>query len=223
MDPRILALRDTVLGVVDVYNISVWPVQVFAAAAALAALVFVFAKPGALADAIVKIVFDLLWLYVGAIFFVGYLVPRLKWGWVGAGLFGLQGTFLIIDALYGGLEFRPAAPKPALVLALACFAIAAVYPLLGWVLGRGWPYAALPASAPGPTALLTLGLLLLARGPRRWLFAIIPAAWAIVVSTGLAVAFHFYEDYALAAAAIVAVTYMALFSYKTSKACPRPV
>lgn len=221
MNPQVLALRETVLGVVDVYNLSVWPLQVFAAVAALAAMAFIAIKPGPAADATAKIVFDLIWLYIGAVFFVGHFIPQIKWAWIGAILFALQGTLFIADALYGGLEFRIRIKSMSTLLALACVATAGLYPLLGWLFGRGWPYSPLPASAPGPTALLTIGLLLMARGRRRWFFIIIPALWAIGASLAAAAALHLYEDYALAAAAFIAVTYMAFFSYKT-KPAPSP-
>lgn len=54
------------------------------------------------------------------------------------------------------------------------------YPLLALALGRTWPSLPIVGVTPDPTAMLTLGLLLLGGGrPPRHLF-VVPALWALV-------------------------------------------
>ena len=59
----------------------------------------------------------------------------------------------------------------------------AIEPLAAPLLGRGWRAIELFGVAPDPTAVATLGVLLLARGRRRWLLMIVPVLWC--ATTGL--------------------------------------
>ncbi len=60
----------------------------------------------------------------------------------------------------------------------ALFALA-VYPLLGWLAGHGWPRAAVFGVAPCPTVIFTFGVLLLLEGGAPLYLAAIPLLWSL--------------------------------------------
>src|SRR3546814_12255115 len=79
----------------------------------------------------------------------------------------------------------------------------AVYPLIGWLAGRGWPQAAMFGITPCPTTIFTLGMLLTTHRVPRHLLAI-PVLWSIVGGTA-AWLLNVPEDLALPPAAAAAV------------------
>ena len=64
-------------------------------------------------------------------------------------------------------------------MAILVFALA-VEPLAGPLLGRAWRTVEIFGVAPDPTAVGTLGILLLASGRGRWVLMVIPALWCAV-------------------------------------------
>lgn len=64
-------------------------------------------------------------------------------------------------------------------LGLVVFALG-VYPLIGLALGRSWTQAEVIGLAPDPTALATLGILLLTGTRSFWVLAPIPILWCLI-------------------------------------------
>ena len=64
-------------------------------------------------------------------------------------------------------------------LGLVLFALG-VYPLIGLALGRNWTQAEVIGLAPDPTALATLGILLLTGTRSFWVLAPIPILWCLI-------------------------------------------
>lgn len=64
-------------------------------------------------------------------------------------------------------------------LGLVVFALA-VYPLIGLALGRPWTQAEIIGLAPDPTALATLGILLLTGTRSFWVLGLIPILWCLI-------------------------------------------
>jgi hypothetical protein len=120
------------------------------------------------------------WIWNGIAYHMLQFATLVWAAWGFGALFVLQGLlFLMAGLRRGGLDFRF---RPGLRgwagLLLALFAIAA-YPLIAMLTGPGWPRSAPFGLAPDPTAIFTLGMLLLAepRTPLRLL--VIPLLWAI--------------------------------------------
>ena len=59
------------------------------------------------------------------------------------------------------------------------------YPLLATVAGRPWTTAETFGAAADPTAIATLAVLALARGPIRWLLAVLPLLWCAIAAATL--------------------------------------
>jgi hypothetical protein len=127
----------------------------------------------------------LVWAFVGWTFVsgryaainwaAGYAVP----------LVALQAAGLAYAAFRASLlQLDRGAARRSVAGALAGLAIG-VYPLLAPLQGRPWTAAEIVGLAPDPTALATLGLLTLDRGPlARWLL-VVPVLWCLLAALTL--------------------------------------
>jgi len=130
------------------------------------------------------------WAWIGAVWHFG-IFAQLNFAAPAYGiLFFLQGVILAWLGLGGRLEFGPPTGWPGAVgIALALIALV-ILPLADLLQGWPWSAARLAGADPCPTAVLTLGVLLLARPPRLSVLAI-PALWTLVAAaTGWVLAIH---------------------------------
>lgn len=149
----------------ELYNAELWPAQFFAMALGLAlVLVVLKGRPGPGARACCAML-AACWFWVAWAFHLQrYAAINWAASWFGAA-FGIEGLLLLWAAAVG-LELRTLRRgREMLGLALLCFAVL-VQPWLALVLlGRPWHETGLFGMAPDPTAIGTLGLLLLLRAP----------------------------------------------------------
>lgn len=129
------------------------------------------------------------WVWVGTTFFL-HRYAELNWagtyfGWAFVGQAGL----LLMLAIPWGRGRTPQEPPRAgnaarwIGSGLAGFGLV-FYPLIAPLTGHGWARAESFALHPDPTAIATLGIVLVGlRGWRLWLTALVPIAWCLV--TGL--------------------------------------
>lgn len=150
----------------ELYNAEVWPAQFFALALG-PALLFVALKgrPGPGARACCAML-AACWVWVAWAFHLErYAAINWAASWFGVA-FGIEGLLLLLCAAGGGLALRTQrGAREVLGLGLLHFAVL-VQPWLGLVLlGRSWREVGLFGMVPDPTAIGTLGLLLLLRAP----------------------------------------------------------
>lgn len=181
------ALSDFILFAPETYwrlfgrmNASLWPLQV-PLVASLAGLCIAAVRGWRHASAATAAGLAAAWALVAHVFLSTHYLP-INWAvawviplaWVQAGLMLVLGS---------GLRFGPASwtwPANALI------ATALAYPLVGMAFGRPVAQAEIAGMAPDPTALLTLGLLALARpGWRRLVLSLLPAQWCVVSAATL--------------------------------------
>ena len=124
------------------------------------------------------------WAWTGAVFHgrtfaaIDFMAP------VYAGLFLLQALLLVRSGVLRG-RIAPRGGFAALGLpgwaglALLAYAIAG-YPLLAAVVGDGVASIPVVGLAPGPTAVLTLGMLVLADGRTPLHLALVPVLWSLI-------------------------------------------
>jgi hypothetical protein len=116
------------------------------------------------------------WLFVAVVFHahryatLTWTARYFAWG------FGLEAALLLWTGVVRGrliFERRPAG------LAIFLFALL-VQPLIGLLVGREWRQVEIFGVAPDPTAVATLGVLLLATGRVRWEIIIVPLLWCAI-------------------------------------------
>jgi hypothetical protein len=164
----------------ELYNAAIWPAQVLAIVLGLAVLELA-RRGGVMSRRWTPAILAACWLWVGLAFHaaryatLNTAAPAFAW------LFGLEAALLFgIGVAAGRMSFdRPAGAAGRVGLAIFLFALF-VLPFASPVLGRGWRAAEIFGVAPDPTAIGTLGILLLARAKARWLLMIVPAAWCVV-------------------------------------------
>ncbi len=206
-----MAESNQLLALFERYNPDVWPLPVIGYLVAGIALGLIALRPGRSTDRLVTAMLALAWLWLGVVF-QGIYVRQVNavLGIVGALVF-VSGAVLLFRAgvARDDLRFRFAGePLPVLGVAALAYAIV-VYPLIGIVLGHGYPHAPLLGAAPCPTAIATFGLLLIARPPLPAHLLAMPMVWAVLGPLG-AVPQGVVEDVALFVVGVAASTLVLL-------------
>ncbi len=158
------------------------------------------------------------WLWIGAIHQLGFMTelnfmaPIYGMAWIG------QGLLLAWSGLYLGtvrFDFRASRPgAPAKVLTLFGLVI---YPLVLLLLGHDWKSLPVVGTAPNPTAIFTVGLLLASRDRPPVLLFIVPLAWAGVVGATAYMLEH-RIDYAASITIVIAASLAVHGRFKRSTA-----
>ena len=166
----------------ELYNAAIWPAQLAAFGLGLAVLALLRRPSIARGRAIAAILAGC-WLWV-AIAFHAHRYAKINSAAVSfAAAFGFEAALLVwIGILRGRLSFDRRAGRTGLGIFL--FALA-IEPLIGPLLGRGWRQVELFGVAPDPTAVATLGILLLATGRGRWALFVVPAIWGALTGATL--------------------------------------
>ena len=171
---------DQFLAVFVAYNEAVWPAQVLAYGLALLMVVFII-WPSKQRSRVVAAGLAVMWLWTGVAYHGMYFSTISAGAWGFAALFVVQGL-LFIEA--GVVRDRLAFGSPRgwtgwLGWALVAYASVG-YPLLGQLLGHGYPAMPMFGIAPCPVTIFTFGLFLLTteRIPRRLL--VIPVIWSLI-------------------------------------------
>jgi hypothetical protein len=169
----------------ELYNRAIWPGQLAAIAAGFAILVFLL-RPSAKRSRSAAAILAACWLWV-AVAFHARRYATINWAALYfAWAFALEAALLLWTGVARGrlaLEARPGAVRRT-GFWIFFFALV-LYPLIAPVLGRGWRAAEIFGLAPDPTAVGTLGVIMLASGRVRWAPLAIPAAWCAITGAFL--------------------------------------
>jgi len=163
----------------ELHNAALWPLQVITLAAGLIIILFVGWRPGASAR-LVALILAILWTFVGW-FFLWNRYANINWAAAHiAPAFAVEGVLLlVIGSLGDGLAFDRRGLAGWIGYLILAFALAGA-PLLAPLQGRGWATSEVFGIAPDPTAIATLGVLLLARGRLLPLLVPIPILWCLL-------------------------------------------
>jgi hypothetical protein len=163
------------------YNAAIWPAQIVALALGLA-IVALLRRAEPWRGRVIAAILAGCWLWIAIAFHatryakLSWLAVYFAWG------FGLEAALLLWTGLVRGrlaFERRPAG------LVVFLFALV-VQPLLGPLLNREWRQVEVFGVAPDPTAVGTLGILLLATGRVRWELIAVPVIWCAISGASLA-------------------------------------
>ena len=169
----------------EIYNAAIWPAQIVALGLGLTILALL-RRGGAARARLIAGILSGCWLWVAIAFhatrYATINTVAVSFAWA----FGLEAALLIwTGVVRGRLTFeRPADPASRAGLWIFLFALA-IEPLVGPVLQRGWRQVEIFGMAPDPTAVATLGILLLVTGRGRWTLMIIPAIWCAITGATL--------------------------------------
>ena len=161
------------------YNAALWPLHVLALAAGLVIILLAAWRPRASARWL-ALMLATSWIFVGW-FFLWNRYATINWAaaYV-APAFAVEGLLLLASGpLLDGLTFDRRGLAPWTGYLILAFALAG-QPLLAPLQGRGWASSEVFGIAPDPTAIATLGLLLLARGKLLPLLVPIPVLWCLL-------------------------------------------
>jgi hypothetical protein len=189
---------------IDTYNVEVWPLQLAALAGGVGALLWLAREHSILRDRALFVMLAAAWLWLAW----GFAYSRfaaINWAapYV-AGVYAAQGAALLwVGVVRGSVAFRqrPQPTDPAALVIVVAGLIA--YPLIGAALGRPWSQAEVFGLMPEPTAIATLGFLLLAQPLPRGLF-IVPVA-SCAYGGAMLWALHAREAWFAPALALVAI------------------
>ena len=161
----------------ELHNAELWPLQVLTLAAGLTILLIAW-RPGTRARWL-ALILAILWVFVGWSFLWNrYATINWAAAYV-APAFAVEGALLILASLRDGLAFGRRGPASWTGYLILGFALAG-QPLLAPLQGRGWTLSEVFGIAPDPTAMATLGVLLLARGRLLPLLLPIPVLWCLL-------------------------------------------
>ena len=162
--------REQFLAVFVTYNETVWPVQVLAYLLGLLMVVLII-RPSAQRSRVVAAGLAAMWLWTGVAYHGMNFSTISNGAWGFAALFVVQGVLLIeAGVLRGRLAFGPCKGRLGWLgwMGWSLVAYASIgYPLLGQLLGEGYPAVPTFGITPCPVTLFMFGLLLLTTEPIR--------------------------------------------------------
>ena len=165
---------------IEQYNGTFWPLHLAALLLGLLVVSLVL-RPPAMQGRIIAGSLALLWTWV-AVAFLWRRYATINWAaiWFAAA-FGIQALLLAwMGVVKGNLTFGMRAGVRQLI-GLALLVIAVVcYPLISVMTGRGIAQGEVFGMMPDPTALGTIGVLLLAVGRGRRRLMVIPVLWCLL-------------------------------------------
>jgi hypothetical protein len=199
---------------IERHNLAMWPGQLVTLGLGLVVLTLLF-RPARQQGRIVAVILALLWAWVAWVFLwnryatINWAATYFAWA------FALEVVLLVVAGVVRGeIRFRPRR-DPSGIIGIGLFILSlAVYPLLPPLIGRGWRQAEIFGIVPDPTAIGTLGLLLLAEGPLRRSMMAVPIFWCVISGATLW-AIGSPEGWMMTAAAILALGSLRLSGHQT--------
>lgn len=193
---------DKLMSVFGAYNLAIWPMQVFAYLAGLVAL-YSASKQTGFSNNIASGILSFFWMWTGVVFCIFFWAPAYPAAYAFGILFIAQGLIFLLNAIKPTLSYRAQRNQFTLIGALFIAYAMVGYPLVGYSLGHAYPRSLAFGLVPCPTAVFTLGMLMLTdkKVPRYVL--VIPAIWSICAV--VPVVSGIYEDAGLILAGLVCI------------------
>ena len=161
----------------ELHNETLWPLPLATLAPGIAALAFAMLRPRQ-SGRWIAILLAVLWAWVGWSF-VWERYATINWtAAYAAPLFAIEALLLLIVGVRGSLLLEPGGARAAGGVLLVALALG--YPLLSPLFGRPWQGAEVFGIVPDPTAIATLGFLLMAPDRAILLLYPIPLLWCLM-------------------------------------------
>lgn len=166
------------------YNTAIWPAQLIAYLLGFTAVAFAFHRQASAGPWVLAIL-GLFWSWMGAIYHILFFSSINKAAVLFGSLFLVQGVLFIYTAAKQPPDFGHSADGYGITGSLFIHYAVLIYPILGALLGHGYPHAPMFGVAPCPTTIFTFGILLWARDPIPGWLLVIPVLWSIIGFTAV--------------------------------------
>lgn len=194
------------------YNENIFPLQIIFYLGAFFILYQLFKKQKN-SDKIITSVLSFFWLWIGIVYHITYFSTINKAAYLFGSLFVLQGIiFFIFGFISNRLIFRYKKNIYNYTGALFILYALIIYPVLGYFLGREYPYS-ITLGLPCPTTIFTFGILLFTENKISFTVLIIPLLWSII-GFGAALNFSVYEDFGLLISGLIGFALLAVQNRK---------
>jgi hypothetical protein len=152
------------------YNLSIWPLQIFAYILGLLALYFSF-KRTKHSNRIILAILSFFWFWNGIVFCPFYWAPTYKFAYLFGALCTIQGFLFLIGVIKSNIYLKFRANLHSVLGILAVIYAMVGYYLVGYFMGHVYPESFPFGLVPCPTVIFTFGLFLMAdkKIPRYYL------------------------------------------------------
>lgn len=189
------------LAVFERYNLAIWPLQIVAYALGLVAVALAV-RPVWVSDRIICAILAFSWLWMGAVYHLAYFSVINGAAIAFGALFIVQGVlWLLVGVVRPRLAFRVKFGASSMLGGLLILYAMVAYPIIGSLLGHGYPRSPSFGVAPCPTTIFTFGLLLWTRVRVPICLLVIPLLWS-AIGFSAALTLGIYEDIGLPIAAL---------------------
>jgi len=184
------------------YNLATWPMQVFAYLAAHVRLYSAF-KQTRCANNIALGILSFFWIWTGLVFCIFFWAPSYPAAYAFGILFIAEGLVFLLNAMNPTLSFHAQRNQFTLVGGIVIAYAMVGYPLVGYFLGHVYPRSLPFGLVPCPTAVFTLGLLMLTDKKIPRFVLVIPVIWSVCAV--IPVISGIYEDAGLILAGLLCI------------------
>jgi len=186
--------------VLENYNLTIWPIQIFAYVLVALALFLLF-KQTKYSTKIVLAVLSLFWLFNGIVFCFIYWSPSHLFGYIFGILCVIQGFLLLYSIKKSDMVIGSPDKTYTLIGLLFVFYAFIGYQIIGYFLGHIYPKFFPAGLVPCPTTIFTFGIFLIIHNKTPLQYYIIP----LIISLGgfLAAYNGIYEDIGLIIAGVL--------------------
>lgn len=170
------------LSVFERYNLAIWPMQLVAYVLGLI-VVGLAARPARHTSRIVSAILAFFWIWTGAVYHLTFFRQINGAAALFGALFIFQGLLFLLDGtVRQRLTFRAGTAPLSIVGWLFVAYAMAIYPVLGTLLGHGYPSSPTFGVTPCPLTIFTFGVLLWTRAetPLPRYVLIIPFLWSLL-------------------------------------------
>lgn len=192
------------LDVFETYNLAIRPMQVVAYALGIAAIFFVVKKTS-YSDRLISGTLSFFWLWMGVVYHLIFFSEINNAAYIFGAFFIIQGIlFFVAGILKPRLSFRFKPDIFSITGSMFILYAMIIYPIIGTLLGHGYPRSPSFGVAPCPATIFTFGLLLLTDRTVPKYVLWIPLLWSII-GFFAAIKLGIREDIGLLVAGLISV------------------
>jgi hypothetical protein len=192
------------LSVFAKYNHAIYPMQIVAYILGIVVVALALFKTQG-SSRIVSAILAFFWLWMGIVYHIMYFSPINKAAYVFGIVYIIQGLlFIWLGVVKDRLDFHFEPNVFSIIGGILVVYAIIIYPLLGNIMGHGYPKSPGFGIAPCPTTIFTFGMLLWTAKKVPIIILIIPFLWSLV-GFSAAVSLGMREDFGLIAAGILGI------------------